>query len=349
MRTAVGAVAVTRRYVTCPQCGEAEFRGDRVLGIDGGLTRAAERMASLAGVRDSFARAEQLLRELAGWELDAETIRRCTHAAAARAMTTRPTRGGAARFAATGGDTEVQIDAGKVNTQDGWRDVKVAVFARRERAAAATPAEWGQRDLPAPHARTVVAGVEDAATFESRVRAEADRLGVTTAPDVSVLGDGAEWLWNVADDVVPQAAGVLDIYHAVEHIATAVKAVWGETTPTAAARIDAGRAALLAGGKAGIEHWIGAVLADVPAETLPDPLLALAAYFAKHPTRLNYAARLQEGRAIGSGLIEGTIKQIVNRRLKITGARWRTAHVAPLVELAALVDTPDWQDFWTAA
>ena len=37
-------------------------------------------MAVLAGARDSFARAEVLLRELAGWELDDEVIRQLTHA-----------------------------------------------------------------------------------------------------------------------------------------------------------------------------------------------------------------------------------------------------------------------------
>ena len=67
-----------------------------------------------------------------------------------------------------------------------------------------------------------------------------------------------------------------------------------------------------------------------------------------HPTRLGYAERLASGRSIGSGLIEGSVKQLVNRRMKLTGAV-AVEHVGPLVELAAVVDTPDWHDFWTAA
>ncbi len=43
------------------------------------------------------------------------------------------------------------------------------------------------------------------------------------------------------------------------------------------------------------------------------------------------------------------MKQLVNRRMKLTGARWRVEHGGPLVELAAVVDTPEWHDFWTAA
>src|SRR5207248_4339422 len=213
------------------------------------------RMAVLAGARDAFARAAVALRELAGWELDDEAIRRLTHAAAARAAATRSDRPDAGRFAAAAGVTEVQIDAGKVNTDTGWRDVKVAVFARRAAGEPAAPADWADRELPAPTARTVVANVEGCEAFAGRVRAEADRLGVTTATDVTALGDGAEWIWNLAADVVPQAAGVLDVYHAVEHVGATVRAIWGETAE-ATGRREAGRAALVAGGKAGIDRWI---------------------------------------------------------------------------------------------
>jgi hypothetical protein len=80
-----------------------------------------------------------------------------------------------------------------------------------------------------------------------------------------------------------------------------------------------------------------------------DPDLDLASYLGSHPTRLGYAQRLACGRSIGSGLIEGSVKQLVNPRMKLTGARWRVEHVGPLVELAAVIDTPDWHDFWTAA
>jgi len=81
------------------------------------------------------------------------------------------------------------------------------------------------------------------------VRREADRLGVTTTPTVSVLADGGEWIWNLAADVVPQATGVLDVFHAVEDLAEAVKAVFGPGTEATTAHTQAGRRALLAGGK----------------------------------------------------------------------------------------------------
>ena len=320
--------------------------------MDGPITAAAQRMAVFAGARDSFARAEQALRELCGWHLDDEAIRRLTHAAAGRATRTRSARPAPAEFATTAEDPtpiEVGIDAGKGNTDTGWRDVKVAVFAARKVGEPASLADWDERELPPPTARTVVAGVEEACHFAGRVRAEADRLRVTSATDVTVLGDGAEWIWNLAAEVLPQAGGVLDAYHALAHVSDAVTGIWGDGTGATAERVASGRVALLGGGKVGIEGWIGERFGEWPAGHDGEPLRALAGYLLRHPTRLGYAGRLASGRGIGSGLVEGAIKQVVNRRLKQTGARWRVRHVGPLVELVALLDTPDWNALWTAA
>ena len=78
-------------------------------------------------------------------------------------------------------------------------------------------------------------------------------------------------------------------------------------------------------------------------------LLRLAAYLSNHPTHLGYAGRLSRGQSIRSGQVEGAIKELVNLRVKRTGARWRVEHVGPVVELIALNITPEWNDLWTAA
>ena len=108
-------------------------------------------MADRAGIHDAFRPAQALLSDLAGWSIGAETIRRYCHEDAARAGTGRGQRQALPeRFAAATGDRELHIDAGKVNTPDGYRDVKVAVFACRGRAAPAAADDYEQRDLPAP-------------------------------------------------------------------------------------------------------------------------------------------------------------------------------------------------------
>ncbi len=243
----------------------------------------------------------------------------------------------------------MRIDAGRANTRDGWRDVKIGLFCKREAGTPAPPEEWDERPLPGPTVRAARAAIEGRAAFGAHPREESDRLGVTTAPEVTVLGDGAEWIWNLAAEHRPQAAGVLDVHHALEHVSDAVKGAFGEATEAAGVQTKAGRESLLAGGKAGLERWLAAAFAAVPEGRSTDPLVALAAYVAKHPTRVDYARRLASGRSIGSGAVDGTIQPEVNLRLKRTGARWRVEHVGPPVGLRALSHTPEWQTLWNAA
>ncbi len=346
MTTALGPVAVHRPYLGHPAAGGA-FPADDLLGVDGFLTRHARRLVTLAGIDHSFARAQQVLTEFCGWTVDDELIRRTTHAEARRAAESRPDRPDAAAFATAAGEVEVLIDAGKVNALDGWRDVKLALFLRRNAGSPATPDEWDQRDLPAPTVRSVVAAIEEAEAFGARLRRESDRLGVTTTPAVTVLGDGAEWIWNLAADHLPQAAGVLDIYHLLDHVNRAMTAMGG-TAEAIRGRCEAGRRAVLSEGKAGFERWLGGAFAAVPPDAATDPLVDLAGYATQHPTRVGYAERLAAGRSIGSGAVEGGIKQVVNLRMKRTGARWRVAHVGPLAELRAMSQTPAWPSLWVA-
>lgn len=90
-----------------------------MLGVRGLLSPGGERMAVLAGVHDSFARAQRLMGEMLGWAPDDDVIRRATHAAARRAAGARPERRDAGRFAAAAGVVELEVDAGKVPTTGG--------------------------------------------------------------------------------------------------------------------------------------------------------------------------------------------------------------------------------------
>jgi hypothetical protein len=303
-------------------------------------------MACLLGVQQSFTKAEVALAEVAGWELDDNTIRQLCHATAARARATRGERATAEAFTAAGGDRELQIDAGKVNTLAGWRDVKVALFACRNRGKASTAQDWDERDLPAPQVRAVIAAVEEAADFGRRCATEAERLGLTDPHQLSVLGDGAEWLWNLVARHFAGSDGLLDIWHGAEHIGDGAKAVFGAGSEQAREQAARGRQRLLEDGYWGVVEWVGELAGQIPAGGDGATLGGVLNYFAEHRGRLHYALRLRRGQSIGSGLVEGSIKQLLNKRLKQTGARWRVEHVGPFVELAALAAGPEWQDFW---
>lgn len=303
-------------------------------------------MACLLGIQRSFAKAEVALLEVAGWDLDDNTIRRLCHATAARAGTTRERRATAEAFAQAEGDSEVQIDAGKIHTLDGWRDVKVAVLGRREPGEPIRPSEWEERDLPAPSVRSVVAAVEEAAAFGGRCAAEATRLGLTDPKALNVLGDGAEWIWNLAEQRFPGASQCLDFWHAAGHLGEGARAVFGSGGDAAEAALDRGKKRLLEDGYCGVVEWIGELGRGIAAGGDGAALGPVLNYFAGHQTRVNYVLRLHRGQSIGSGLVEGSIKQLLNVRMKQTGARWKVEHVAPLVELGALAAGPEWDAFW---
>ena len=115
---------------------------------------------------------------------------------------------------------------GVSDTRDGWRDVKIGLFCKRELGASATPEEWDERNLPGPTVRTVTAAIEGCDEFGVRLRAESDRLGVTSSSDVTVLGDGAEWIWNLADLHFPRAVQIVDLYHARQHLWELARALY---------------------------------------------------------------------------------------------------------------------------
>ena len=109
--TASGRIRLTRQYAVT--AGEGQFPADTVLGVEGYVTTAAQRMAVLAGARDSFSRAEVMLRELAGWELDDEVIRQLTHAAATRLTESRGERTDGERFAKAKGASRCRSTPGR--------------------------------------------------------------------------------------------------------------------------------------------------------------------------------------------------------------------------------------------
>ncbi|MBN9120446.1 MAG: ISLre2 family transposase, partial [Planctomycetes bacterium] len=191
----------------------------------------------------SFDIAAQRLDELCGIPVSGETLRRrCSAEAEAMKRWVRTQPAAAAPFREAEGEVEVQTDAGKVNTTAGWRDWKLIAFAKRPLGPAADPSEWADRERPGPTAQVAFADIEGIETFRSDWRAWADRRGIGSGSELTVLGDGAEWIWNAASVQFPGCRQVLDVFHAPEHVGAAAKAMHGEGTDAAAVSFESGRA-----------------------------------------------------------------------------------------------------------
>ena len=75
----------------------------------------------------------------------------------------------------------------------------------------------------------------------------------------------------------------------------------------------------------------------------------LRGYLSYHAGRLNYRERLAEGRSIGSGQVEGACKNLIGRRLKQTGAKWRLRRVNNMATLCAVLYGNQWNAYWNYA
>jgi hypothetical protein len=73
---------------------------------------------------------------------------------------------------------------------------------------------------------------------------------------------------------------------------------------------------------------------------------ALRGYFEPHVNHTGYAHRLRLGQSNGSGLVGGVCKQVIGRRLKPTGARWKVRRVERMATLCALQASDQWDAYW---
>ena len=345
--TALGPITVNRVYFTCFACGLGRHPADAELGLGGYLTTQALRLVCLAGGQRSFANAEMLLKELCGWRVSDERIRQACHAEADRIAAwhaDQPTPVGAEIP-----PTEFQVDATKVNTDTGWRDMKIGVFAWRPCGSPAFPDQWDRRSVPKPTKRLAFAAIGEIDRFAPRWGEWAQRLGLKSFGRLSVFADGAEWIWNAAAEQFPGHRGTLDFFHAGEHLGATAQALFGEGTPEGQAWFQAARKALLEDGWYGIQEHIGRTLCGAVSDAGRTAIDKLVAYLANHSHRLNYRHRLACGEPIGSGLIEGACKQVIGKRMKQTGARWTVPNANRMAELCCLAYSDQWTDYWLAA
>jgi len=244
------------------------------------------------------------------------------------------------------GDIEFTTDGTSVNTWEGWREMKLGIFSKRLRGEPATAENWDDRALPAPHVRVAFAAIEKSDRFGSRWGRWRARLGIDDTSRVSVLADGARWIWEETSMHLGGASEVLDIYHGLEKIADTAKVLYGEGSEAATAWIDAGRQALLGGGWPAIRQQIIDTRATVSKKVQRESLKSLGGYLGRKPDHLCYAQRLAEGKSIGSGQAEGACKHMIGRRLKQTGARWRVRRVNRMATVCCLLYSDHWDTYW---
>jgi hypothetical protein len=305
----------------------------------------------LAGASWSFDRSSALLEEFCGLSVSDNTIRKvCQEEGSAMSHWQHTSHSAREKFRQADGDVEFSTDGTSVNTCDGWREMRVGIFSKRQRGETATASTWDTRVLPTPHARVALAAIETSDRFGARWGQWAARLGIYQTADLTVLADGARWIWEESQKHFAGAQGVLDIYHALEHVAATAKVLYGDGTEKARSWLDRGREALLSGGWPTMRQLLVEAKRNFRhAGKKKTAIGKLTNYLKTQSEHLDYPRRLAEGRAIGSGQAEGACKNMIGRRLKQTGARWRVRRVNRMAALASLIYSDLWTKYWANA
>jgi len=109
------------------------------------------------------------------------------------------------------------------------------------------------------------------------------------------------------------------------------------------------RLVLLSEGFAGMERELSALLLEEDDGEKCQSVDSLLEYLRKNSSRLNYRERLERGRVIGNGLIEGACKNLVGRRLMQTGASWRLSRANRMAVICAVLYSDQWKYCWKYA
>ena len=355
--TVLGPLTLERAWYHCDKCRNGFSPRDRVLGMeDTFLSPAALRMIGIAAARTSFEGSSALLRELAGLAVAPKTVERHAEALGREIATdechvTEPEPFDAPTLylgldgtGVPARKTEVEGRAGK--QPDGsakTREAKLAVVWSAETA------DKDGRPVRDPGSATYNAAIESIATrdtdpepapFARRILREAERRGFDTAARRVVLGDGAAWIWNFADEHCPDATQIVDIFHAKGHLFEVAKAIYGSGSEIGERwarkrreELDEGR----------VDEVIAALRSH--GETCEEARKN-AEYFSNNRERMNYPRFRAMGLCVATGVVEGGCKNIVGARLKQGGMRWTVAGANAIIALRCAVESNRFDDFW---
>jgi hypothetical protein len=163
---------------------------------------------------------------------------------------------------------------------------------------------------------------------------EAALRGVHAAKTVVVIGDGAKWIWNLANINFPGAVEIVDLFHAKEHVWSLIK----QTVSDEKSRFRYKKKwyALLEGGK------IQALTKEFAAMPATDKVSQKCiergiGYFNDNAMRMQYAKFKKAGLFVGSGVVEAGCKNVIGRRLKQSGMHWSLRGANAIIALRCAV------------
>lgn len=347
--TVCGPAVVRRPYYYCAPCRRGWAPADAALGIAPyqELSVGLRAWAAWLGALEPPRRAAQVLEELSGVAVAAETVRQeATAAGLALADAQERAAAEVGRSGEAGGPLEtapatlvVEADGVQVRYLTGWHEAKVGLVAgcrpgephRLEApsyvAARGTPEQFGPLWL----AEAAHRGALEVVSWHGEVTGP----NLAQLREVVVLGDGAPWIWNLAAEHFGRRTEIVDWYHAAEHLWTLGRALHGATGPHTATWVGRARTLLW---HRGAERLLPHLQRTRATTTEAVEALRLArGYFRSNAGRMAYPTFRAQGLPVGSGAVESAAKHVVQQRMKRAGMRWGDDGGRALLALCAHV------------
>jgi hypothetical protein len=306
-------------------------------------------MLTLAGTSWSFDRAAAHLKEFCHLDVSDDTIERVCQEEGQRA---RKWMGQAQEpveaFEKAEGEAEFSSDGVRINTVEGWREMRLSILAKR-RPTLACPAEnWGQRVLNDPTVRFSMCAIADADHVGASWGRLSRRMKLAKQPVVNVQADGAKWIWEQAAQRLPKHNGkwCVDIYHVSQHLHQCGRELLGEGKPARTWADDRLMIALKENGWAMIQKIESDAAGEAGESSARQSLDKLLVFLRPNLDRMWYRDRLAAGKPIGSGMIEGGCKNTLGVRLKLNNARWRIRRAEKIGTLRCVDASDQWSNFW---
>jgi hypothetical protein len=358
-QSVLGELNLERAYYHCPACGQGWYPRDQALALEGAsLSPAVQRMVASVGAAVSFQEGSALLRELADVEVNAKQVERVaeqlgTEIAEEEQRTAEPRcdQPSAPTLYVGLDGTGVPMRAAELSGRAGkqpdgsakTREVKLCtVWSAESRDAEGRPV----RDEGSVSYSAAIESVASRDTdrelsqFTQRVDREAIRRRCRDAQRLVVLGDGAAWIWNVAQELFPQATQILDRFHGKEHLSELAKGLYGETSEKAKQwaqrryeQLDEGR----------WRNLVAALLRHAPHSKAARECLQ---YLRRNRSRMRYAEFHAQGLCTSSGVVEAGCKGVIGTRLKRGGMHWSVRGANAIIALRCCKLSGRFEDFW---
>jgi hypothetical protein len=210
-----------------------------------------------------------------------------------------------------------------------------------------TQTTWDRQGYPirAPDSTTYRGGVETAEEFGQGLYREAQERGWSRAQQKVVMGDGAEWIWNLAAEHFPEALQIVDLYHAPEHLWEVARRLYPADPGKQKGWMKVHQKHLLDKGK--IKKLV-AVLRTIKCgdPNTAEKIRNETDYFARNAERMRYPKFRRQHLFVGSGVIEAGCKTVVASRLKRSGMFWTVQVANAILALRCSYLNARFEDYW---